>query len=590
MTLLSGDPQTQLAFSVYENKGVFALLIGSGLSRSAEIPTGWEITLDLVRRVALAQGVPEQPDWAKWHRDKTGQEPDYSALLGELAASPDERRAILHSYIEPTEDDRREGRKVPTVAHHAIAALVRAGYIRVIVTTNFDRLLENALREAGVEPTVIASVDALTGAEPVVHTSCYILKLHGDYKDARIRNIDSELSAYPPAFDTLLNRIFDEHGLIVAGWSGEWDHALRAAFLRAPNRRYPVYWTVRSKIGNGAQAIIDQRKARVVTATDADSFFKGLEQRVETLAQSRKQNPLSIDLIVGTAKRYLARPEHRIQLDDLVSQEFARLMSQLNVPELKPQGSWSKEEFRDRLRRYEAATEPLARVMGVLGRWGDGSEFPVVADAIRSVCSHAEKEGSGLTVWLGLRSYPAVLMFTAYGLGLTRSQRWKTLHDLFTAKIAREDREPKRTVEHLFLWRWKGQDQEVWKQIERLDNRHTPLSDYLFELFSDWSASFAAMTPEFEILFERFEFLGALAYMESTSEADAETTLADSQGRVWMPIGRAGWHSASFRQLTAELQDELGGDILGAGFAHGSIKYLDLFIKNATRLSSRMSW
>ena len=62
MTLLQNDPTTQLAFSVHENRGVFALLLGSGLSRSAEIPTGWEITLDLVRRVALAQGAEEQSD------------------------------------------------------------------------------------------------------------------------------------------------------------------------------------------------------------------------------------------------------------------------------------------------------------------------------------------------------------------------------------------------------------------------------------------------------------------------------------------------------------------------------------------------
>ena len=57
MTLLQNDPITQLAFSLYENKGVFAVLLGSGLSRSAEIPTGWEITLDLVRRVAEARGL-----------------------------------------------------------------------------------------------------------------------------------------------------------------------------------------------------------------------------------------------------------------------------------------------------------------------------------------------------------------------------------------------------------------------------------------------------------------------------------------------------------------------------------------------------
>jgi hypothetical protein len=152
LSLLANDPVTQLAFSMFEGKGVYALLLGSGLSRAAEIPTGWEITLDLVRRVALAQEVTEQLDWAAWYSEKTGEEPDYSALLKELASTPAERRSILHGYIEPTEEDRAEGRKAPTAAHYAIADLVRSGYVRVIITTNFDRLMENALRERGVEP------------------------------------------------------------------------------------------------------------------------------------------------------------------------------------------------------------------------------------------------------------------------------------------------------------------------------------------------------------------------------------------------------------------------------------------------------
>ena len=264
MSLLQGDTLTQISFSVFENKGVFAVLLGSGLSRSAEIPTGWEITLDLVRRVATAQGVADQADWAKWYTATTGKEPNYSDLLEEIASTPDERRSILHSYIEPTDEEREQGKKVPTPAHHAIAALVRAGFIRVIITTNFDRLMENALREKGIEPTLVASEDALKGAEPLTHSQCYLVKLHGDYKDARILNTDSELSAYPSSYDQLLDRIFDEHGLVVCGWSGEWDHALKSAFLRAPNRRYPVYWALRGEAGEGAQALIRHRAAKQV--------------------------------------------------------------------------------------------------------------------------------------------------------------------------------------------------------------------------------------------------------------------------------------------------------------------------------------
>jgi hypothetical protein len=102
MTSPVSNLSTQLAFSLLENKGVFAVLLGSGASRAAGIPTGWEITLDLIRRVAITQGTQEQPDWAAWYRKTAGQEPSYSVLLEELASSPEERRSILHGYIEPT--------------------------------------------------------------------------------------------------------------------------------------------------------------------------------------------------------------------------------------------------------------------------------------------------------------------------------------------------------------------------------------------------------------------------------------------------------------------------------------------------------
>ncbi|GKQ98730.1 SIR2 family protein [Aeromonas hydrophila] len=593
MTLLQNDPTTQLAFSVHENRGVFALLLGSGLSRSAEIPTGWEITLDLVRRVALAQGAEEQSDWAKWYRDKTGQEPNYSALLEEIASSPDERRAILHRYIEPDEQDQEEGRKVPTKAHQAIAQLVRSGHIRVIVTTNFDRLMENALREQGIEPTVVSSADALAGAEPLTHSRCYILKLHGDYKDARILNTDQELSTYPECYDRLLDRIFDEHGLIICGWSGEWDHALRSAFLRAPNRRYPVYWAARGSLGTGATELAAHRSAKTISITGADEFFRSLQQRVETLEQNQRQNPLSIELLVNSAKRYLAKPEHRIQLDELFSQETERLLTQLDDNQFSPQGQWNQDEFRSQVQRYEALTEPLARMAGVLGRWGDGSELPLLLDIIRGLYHQAEKIGNGLTVWLGLRSYPAVLVFMTYGVGLTRSQRWKTLHELLVAPWPREHRDSKRVVSTLFLGEWKGARNEVWNQLEGLDRRKTPLSDHLLEVMTNWRSSFAGVSAEFELVFEQFEFLAALTYLEEDSEASLEQAHANTPHGLFarMPVGRVGWRESSANSLILELQSEATiTALLDAGFARNSRRFLELSIESFKRYVGKMSW
>lgn len=577
MSILAGDPLTQLTFSVYENKGVFALLLGSGLSRAAGIPTGWEITLDLIRRVATARGVEEQPDWHAWYRQETGQEPNYSELLKELAPSPDERRSILHSYIEPTEGEREEGRKLPTAAHKTIAGLVHSGYIRVIITTNFDRLLENALREQGIEPTVVASPDALRGAEPITHTTCYILKLHGDYKDARILNTNDELSAYPLEYDALLDRIFDEYGLIICGWSGEWDRALKAALERAPNRRYPIYWAARGDLTDSAKGLVNHRDARVIPIEDADSFFSGLRERVQVLERSHRQNPLSVELLVNTTKRYLRSPEYRIQLNDLFAEETERLIARIDSAKLGLSDRLGErefvEEFRRRVSFYEGITEPLACMAGVLGRWGDDAHLSIVLDILERIHAHANIRPSGqhfVPELFYLRFYPAVLIFTAYGIGLTRAERWATLYRFFSWEIfEQQSGKTYRVVEKLFL--------KIWIA--------TPRSPHLFDIFSEWERSFIGILPDFDLLYRRFEILASLAHLKDEPETMRQL---DGSGyfNLSIPVGRNAWNHSVRERLIEELQsDPMRKDLLKAGFANSNKDLFELFFQNFNRIA-----
>ena len=85
------DPVHALAFSVQSNRGVYALLLGSGLSRASGIPTGWEITLDLVRKLANVHGDNPDPTPESWYQEKYGKEPEYSDLLDQLTRTPAER-------------------------------------------------------------------------------------------------------------------------------------------------------------------------------------------------------------------------------------------------------------------------------------------------------------------------------------------------------------------------------------------------------------------------------------------------------------------------------------------------------------------
>ena len=487
------DPLTRLAFSMYGSPGVYARLVGSGLSRGAEIPTGWEVTLDLIRRQALAQGESDQPDWATWYWKKFAMEPNYSDLVADLGSSPLERRAILHGYIEPTNEDLEEGRKVPTRAHLAIADLVYHGYVRVILTTNFDRLLENALRERGVEPTVIDSVDASKGAEPPAHTTCYLFKLHGDYKDARILNTHAELSQYPPEYDALLDRILDEHGLVVCGWSGEWDEALRRAIMRSPSRRYSLFWATRGPLGDAGKAIVAHRRGHVVPIGDADDFLGRLRDQVQTLARTHRQDPRSVDLLVNSTKRFASRPEHTIELHDLLESEVERLLHGLETS--TPQAAHNSDGVQLLCAFYESATEPLARMFGVLGRSGRGTEHDIVANTVLALWAQAGTGGSRLS---HLRYYPAVLLLWSYGTGLTLAKRWSAVHELLSHPAASDYGDPKRVVDLLAQWFLEGYRNEIWKCLPELKNHQAPASDHLFDVVDAWRDSFAAVLADFD--------------------------------------------------------------------------------------------
>lgn len=62
-----------------------------------------------------------------------------------------------------------------------MAELIRDGYIRVVLPTTFDPLLEKALEDAGVHPAIVSDISGITGMMPVQHEPVTIVKLHGHH-------------------------------------------------------------------------------------------------------------------------------------------------------------------------------------------------------------------------------------------------------------------------------------------------------------------------------------------------------------------------------------------------------------------------
>jgi hypothetical protein len=61
------EPTVSLALTLESNPGAYACLLGSGVSATSGIPTGWGIVVDLIERVARSLGEDPGDDPAGWY-------------------------------------------------------------------------------------------------------------------------------------------------------------------------------------------------------------------------------------------------------------------------------------------------------------------------------------------------------------------------------------------------------------------------------------------------------------------------------------------------------------------------------------------
>lgn len=568
------DPIVSLAFSIRASKGVFALLLGSGISRAAGVPTGWEVVLDLIRRIAAAQSEPigEEPD--RWYSEKYGKPPSYSDLLDALCRTQIERQQLLKGYFEPTEDEKEQGLKLPTAAHYAIAELMEAGLVRVVVTTNFDRLLEQALEQRGIVPVVIGSPDQAEGMVPLTHQKHCIIKVHGDYLDTRILNTEEELSAYAPAMTALVDRVFDEFGLIVCGWSATWDAALRASIERATNRRYSCFWTSIGDPSEEAKAVLAGRQGELVNITSADGFFEGLLARVQGLDEFEQPHPLSVQAAIGAAKRYLAEDSHRIRLHDLYRDAVSEAKAIWAGPSFSAHGVPvpDADAIADRVRRYDAGAATVVALNAVIARWSRGEQDDLLVEAIAEIGREPFVSGSQYVIWGSLRAYPATLMLYAAGMASLIAGRPSLLSRLLTARTPTINDKKAIAVSHLAA-PLLAERQHLWGLFGG-KQRHVPMSDWLHQTLREAFGAYVAEDEDYDLLFDTFEYYVAIAYVGSSGSMTG-----------WAPMGAWAAYRRSNRDLIVAALEGAEARFGGKDFAQSC----EAFVRNDKTLADNIA-
>ena len=444
--------------------------------------------------------------------------------------------------------------------------LAAGGFVKVIVTTNFDRLLETALNEVGVVPTVLSSPDQVKGSLPLIHTQCCVLKIHGDYLDTRILNTPAELEEYTEEFDILLARIFDEFGLVVCGWSAAYDTALRNALYRVPSRRFTTYWAAHGgQPGDEAQHLIQHRQARVVSINSADDFFHAIQEHVQSLEEFSRPHPLSTAAAVGSLKRYLPDDGYRIRMADLIHEIVEGVMDDAaNFGfDITDSPEPNKETVTARVRAYEAACFTLLSMAVVGGHWAEKEHYRVWRQALSRLFE--TPVGNGHPYWLGLQRYPGTLLLYALGLGAVESDRLEFLGKMFSTEIHHQNRGTQKLVQLVLPDCLFDSGVSAMRILEGMSTHRFPLSKWLCKVMRGHSVDMTPSLLNYELAFDKLEILIALSFPYH------EGRLSSTDDRYRAPPGSFVSRHRNRERIIQEIEDSINAQCESSPFVSALI-------------------
>lgn len=413
------DPTVRAALALSARPGGYAVLLGAGISRSTGIPSAWDVLEDLIGLIAEAQGQHRPDDPARWWEDQVGSPPDYSQVLESVAATPGERRALLEPYFSRTAED-PDDVKSPSAAHHAVADLMAHGLVRIAITTNFDLLLENAIRARGLDPQVVSTPTAFARLEPLHALRCTVLHLNGDYLHPDVLNTKSELESYPPDVAAVIRQVFNEYGLIAAGWSAKWDRGLVDLLWGASPARYGSWWIEPEDLNPEQLALLQARSGEHIARSGDDALPEIAQMTAVIQEAEHRTHPLEMAAATRLARSELAAGGRALRTHDRLRASLESLSECKSIRATSFDGDADERMRREQV-LLDAAALPLGLV-AALAYWGDERTDGWWFDSIERLAFRPHV--SGTSSLIGLSRAASHLMMYAAGVAACAANRW----------------------------------------------------------------------------------------------------------------------------------------------------------------------
>jgi len=227
-------------------------------------------------------------------------------------------------------------------------------------------------------------------------------------------------------------------------------------------------------------------------------------------------------------------------------------------------------------------------LMAVGCYWSPEASRPLWSRALRRVVDSA-KEGSGLTVWLTLRRYPALLILYASGIACMVGEQYSVLADILLRTELREYSSSAPLGRALNTY--SVLEMGAQHRLPGMERHHTPLSERLADSTREPLMDLLPSDEEYLESFDDFEyFLGLVAWDLN----------AQARDQSWGPAGCFAWRGShpmggqatKASQRLGQQAEEAGESwqVLASGFFGGSLERFRASRTGFDDMVARLGW
>ena len=281
------------------------LLLGAGASVTSGVPLAGNTAMQALRWAMAMQrgGDPKDPrirdadvkvflENQTWYDPGIGTEDLYQNAL-QLVNSPRElRRDFLIDILNTVSE--------PSSGYKELAALVKRGYIKTILTTNFDDRFETAYGSGPIIKVANRLEFRSISTSPLYPQLIY---LHGKAEHYMDRNTSGEVEELDDELVRRLSPILRDHPLIVIGYRGAEPSIMRDLILNQIDEgesfKQGIFWCIVENLENYSPPELVSELAHKIPDNFAAVEIEGFDELVSDLSKICLEHPPKENTPVG---------------------------------------------------------------------------------------------------------------------------------------------------------------------------------------------------------------------------------------------------------------------------------------------------